>query len=65
MLGAGSAKPIKAKIDMPPHQRHLVWVGAAQFANHPGFKTMVHTREEYMERGPSIARSNIIFGEGM
>lgn len=64
-LGGGVARPIKAKIDMPANQRHLVWIGAAQFANHPGFGGMVHTRQEYMERGPSIARSNIIFGEGM
>jgi actin-related protein 3 len=45
----------------PPTQRYAVWDGASQFAASAAFKNLVHTREEYMEYGPSIARRNVVF----
>ena len=34
-------------------QKHVVWLGGSSFSSQDGFKTTVHTREEYQEKGPS------------
>ena len=42
-------------------QKHVVWLGGSSFSSNDGFKTMVHTRQEYMEKGPSCCRFNPVF----
>ena len=54
--------PIKCSIFAPPTQRYAVWYGASQFADSADFKNVIHTREQYLEHGPSIARRNVVFG---
>ena len=54
--------PIKCKISDFPTQRYAVWYGASQFASSANFKNVVHTREQYLEYGPSICRRNVVFG---
>ena len=54
--------PIRCKISDLPTQRYAVWFGASMFASSPSFKNVVHTREQYLEYGPSIARRNVVFG---
>lgn len=57
--------PIPTKISTHATQKTAVWYGASQFASQPEFKGVVHTRESYQEHGPSIARMNVVFGQGM
>ena len=59
------AKPIACQIKSADYQRYAVWLGASMLASGDGFAKSVHTREEYQEHGPSIARSNVVFGLGM
>lgn len=54
--------PIECKINSYATQRFAVWYGASMFASSPEFSRVVHTREEYLEHGPSIARRNVVFG---
>ena len=54
--------PIKCNIIAPSTQRYAVWYGASQFAASTDFKNVLHTREQYLEYGPSIARRNVVFG---
>jgi actin-related protein len=50
-------------------QKHSVWVGGSTFATmvnflfYPkgNFTRAVHTREEYLEKGPSCCRYNPVF----
>ncbi|CAG9328305.1 unnamed protein product [Blepharisma stoltei] len=58
-------KPIECKINAYKTQRYAVWYGASMFAASPEFSRVVHTREEYLEHGPSIARRNVVFGSGV
>ena len=41
-------------------QRYAVWFGGSVLGAHPGFPSVVKTREMYMEEGPSICRHNAI-----
>ncbi|KIH66129.1 Actin [Ancylostoma duodenale] len=43
-------------------QRYAVWFGGSMLASTPEFYKVSHTKEEYMERGPSICRHNPVFG---
>mmetsp|Transcript_7196 Transcript_7196/g.10630 ORF Transcript_7196/g.10630 Transcript_7196/m.10630 type:complete len:406 (+) Transcript_7196:17-1234(+) len=54
--------PIECKINAFPTQRYAVWFGASLFASSSEFSGVVHTREQYQEVGPSIARNNVVFG---
>jgi actin-related protein len=53
--------PIEVKVESSPKQRFAVWYGASQFSNDPSFAGRMHTRDAYYERGPQIARSNLMF----
>lgn len=61
-VSGADPKPIKVKIDAPGNQRFAVWYGASVFASQEAFKGVLHTREQYLEYGPSIARMNVVFG---
>ena len=54
--------PIKCQISAFNTQRYAVWYGASQFASSADFENVVHTREQYLEYGPSICRRNVVFG---
>ena len=57
----GKQSTIKVKVTNSMAQKHVVWLGGSSFSSSNGFKTMVHTREEYMEKGPSCCRFNPVF----
>lgn len=59
------SKPIPVQIKSADYQRYAVWLGASMLASGSTFAQSVHTREQYQEYGPSIARSNVVFGAGM
>ena len=42
--------------------KHVVWLGGSTFSATNNFKNIIHTREEYMEKGPSCCRFNPVFG---
>ena len=42
-------------------QKHVVWLGGSSFSSSNAFKSMVHTRAEYMEKGPACCRFNPVF----
>eukprot|EP00331_Platyophrya_macrostoma_P017305 CAMPEP_0176466448 /NCGR_PEP_ID=MMETSP0127-20121128/37897_1 /TAXON_ID=938130 /ORGANISM="Platyophrya macrostoma, Strain WH" /LENGTH=418 /DNA_ID=CAMNT_0017859615 /DNA_START=24 /DNA_END=1280 /DNA_ORIENTATION=+ len=58
-------KPIDVNVTVNPLSAYSVWNGASLLASKPGFEKMYHTREDYFERGPSIARYNPVFMSGM
>ena len=57
----GKQSTIKVKVTNSMAQKHVVWLGGSSFSSNDGFKTMVHTRQEYMEKGPSCCRFNPVF----
>ena len=57
----GKQSTIKVKVTNSMAQKHVVWLGGSSFGSNDGFKTSVHTREEYMEKGPSCCRFNPVF----
>ena len=44
-------------------QRYAVWFGGSVLGSHEGFSRVCHSREAYLEHGPSICRQNAIFQE--
>ena len=57
----GKQSTIKVKVTNSMAQKHVVWLGGSSFSANDGFRTMVHTRQEYMEKGPSCCRFNPVF----
>ena len=57
----GKQSTIKVKVTNSMVQKHVVWFGGSSFSSNDGFRTMVHTRQEYMEKGPSCCRFNPVF----
>ena len=57
----GKQSSIKVKVTNSMAQKHVVWLGGSSFSSQDGFKTMVHTRAEYQEKGPSCCRFNPVF----
>ena len=57
----GKQSTIKVKVTNSMAQKHVVWLGGSSFSSDKGFKSMVHTRQEYMEKGPSCCRFNPVF----
>jgi len=55
-------KPIKVNVTNNLVQKHSVWLGGSTFAQEPYFEKIVHTREEYMEKGAACCRFNPVFG---
>ena len=44
-------------------QRYAVWFGGSVLGSHAEFGRIAHSREKYLEYGPSICRHNSIFQE--
>ncbi|KAK6051565.1 Actin, partial [Cooperia oncophora] len=63
-LSGGHLKPKPIDVQVISHkmQRYAVWFGGSMLASTPEFYKVSHTKEEYMERGPSICRHNPVFG---
>lgn len=55
-------KPIDVAVITHSMQRYAVWFGGSMLASTPEFYTVCHTKEQYDECGPSIARHNPVFG---
>jgi actin-related protein 3 len=58
--GAGTGR---IEVDVIRHdmQRYAVWFGGSVVSEMPGFHQLCHTRAQYMEEGPRIARHNAVF----
>jgi len=54
-------KPISVNVVTHPFQRFAVWFGGSMLASQPEFLGYFHTKAEYQEKGPRIARSNPVF----
>jgi len=54
-------KPIDVHVVSHPFQRFAVWFGGSMLASLPEFLTFFHTKADYQEQGPRIARHNPVF----
>lgn len=54
-------KPIDVHVVTHPFQRFAVWFGGSMLASQPEFLGFFHTKAQYQEEGPRIARSNPVF----
>ena len=65
-LGSTSA-PQKIDVNVISHQmqRFAVWFGGSMLASTGEFFRVCHTKAQYDEEGPRIARHNAVFGTGM
>lgn len=63
-LSQGRIKPKPIDVNVITHhmQRYAVWFGGSMLASTPEFYTVCHTKRDYDEHGPSIARHNPVFG---
>ncbi len=57
----GKQTTIKVSVTNSMAQKHVVWLGGSYYSYNYNFKTSVHTREEYLEKGPSCCRFNPVF----
>ena len=58
----GKQSTIKVKVENDFLQKHVVvWLGGSVFSCKDTFKSMVHTRQQYEEYGPSCCRFNPVF----
>jgi actin-related protein 3 len=55
--------PAELKVRVHAHdmQRYAVWFGGSILASQPEFGRVCHTKAQYMEEGPRIARHNPVF----
>lgn len=60
--GAIKPKPIDCQVISHSMQRYAVWFGGSMLASTPEFYQVCHTKAQYDEYGPSIARHNPVFG---
>jgi actin-related protein 3 len=60
--GSGAAMS-KTDVKVISHhmQRFAVWFGGSMVASTPDFYRVCHTKAEYEEQGPRIARHNAVF----
>jgi len=65
LSGAKSTMQIDVEVTENPLLKYSVWHGGSMLAKSPGFEKMYHSRESYLENGPSIARHNPVFITGM
>jgi actin-related protein 3 len=54
-------KKVEVNVVTHPFQRFAVWFGGSMLASQPEFVSFFHTKAEYEEKGPSIARHNPVF----
>lgn len=60
--GRITPKPIDVQVISHNMQRYAVWFGGSMLASTPEFYQVCHTKQAYMEYGPSICRHNPVFG---
>lgn len=60
--GTIKPQPIKVNVTKSLSKQHSVWLGGSTFATYPHFYKALHTREEYLEKGPICCRFNPVFG---
>lgn len=56
-----TAKAIDVNVVTHPFQRFAVWFGGSMLASQPEFLGYFHTRQQYADIGPRIARHNPVF----
>jgi actin-related protein 3 len=63
-LSGGKIKAVPLDVNVISHhmQRYAVWFGGSMLASMPEFYHVCHTKAQYDEQGPSIARHNPVFG---
>lgn len=63
-LSGGKIKAVPLAVNVISHhmQRYAVWFGGSMLASTPEFYKVCHTKKQYDEVGPSIARHNPVFG---
>ena len=67
MGGGPPAAPPEIEVNVVSHhmQRYAVWFGGSMLASTPEFYRVCHTREQYLEEGPRIARHSPVFSASM
>ena len=62
---ATGKKPAEIKVNVSQNmvQKYAVWFGGSVLGANANFHRICHSREDYLERGPSICRHNSVFGE--
>jgi len=63
-MSGGRIKATAIPVNVITHhmQRYAVWFGGSMLASTPEFYNVCHTKEQYLEIGPSICRHNPVFG---
>ena len=66
-LSAVSAPPPEIEVNVVSHhmQRYAVWFGGSMLASTPEFYRVCHTKAQYDEEGPRIARHSPVFSASM
>lgn len=59
--GGGAMSKTDVKVISHHMQRFAVWFGGSMVASTPDFYRVCHTKAEYEEQGPRIARHNAVF----
>jgi len=54
-------KKVEVNVVTHPFQRFAVWFGGSMLASQPEFLAYFHTKAQYQEEGPRIARHNPVF----
>jgi actin-related protein 3 len=67
MSAMASAPPPEIEVNVVSHhmQRYAVWFGGSMLASTPEFYRVCHTRAQYEEEGPRIARHSPVFTASM
>jgi len=67
ILSKSKVKPKEIEVNVITHptQRYAVWFGGSMLGTMGEFFKVCHTKQEYDEIGPSIARHSRIFGAGV
>ena len=64
--GSGFKVPkLDVNVISHPMQRFAVWFGGSMLASTPEFYRVCHTKAQYDEEGPRIARHNPVFNASM
>jgi len=62
---AGVPPEMKVKVHTHDLQRYAVWFGGSYLSSNPAFYKVCHTKAQYQEEGPRIARHNPVFSVTM
>eukprot|EP00887_Chlorella_sp_A99_P007834 scaffold20.g7834.t1 len=59
----GAANEVEVRVLSHPMQRYAVWFGGSLLGVSPGFRSLLVSKAEYEEHGPSIVRGNAVYRE--